>query len=117
MPVKVNVYYHEGLSRAYATAQAASVASDSVAAVQHPYLSRECVECSGAEPVCTDSQRAGPGTVLARIEVEAGKSVHFEVNPQNRKVSADAGSPRLSGEAVVNFGPGWSLSFAEAPQQ
>ncbi len=117
MPVKVNVYHHEGWSRACTAAQTASVASDSVAAVQYPYLSRECVECSGVEPACTDSQRAGPGTMLARIEVEAGKSVHFEVNPQNRKVSADAGSPRLSGTAVINFGPGWSLSFAEASQQ
>lgn len=110
MSVSVRVFYHSGLTTAHVAA-GTKFATDSVAMLKQPYLARDKVSATTGAAVSTAAAPAG--TRVAYVQVEDGKSVYFEVNPENRTTAADSSSPVVSGSATFECGPNWSLSFLE----
>lgn len=109
MSTTVRLFYHAGISTAHVAA-GTKLATDSIALLKQPYIARSSVTVS-ATAASVDA--APPGTKIAYIQVEEGKSVHVEVNPENRTTDADTSSPVLSGETQIECGPNWSFSFLE----
>jgi hypothetical protein len=109
MATTVKVFYHSGISTAHVAA-GTKFASDSVSLLKQPYLSRWSATLSGS---AQSSSAAPAGTKIAYIQVQEGKAVTFEVNPPNRSTEADTSSTTLSGETQIEFGPEWTISFAE----
>lgn len=110
MTAVVRVFYHSGLTTA-AVAAGTRFSTDSVAMLKQPYVGRASVTVTDA---AAQSVSAAPtGTKLAFVQVQEGKTVHFEVNPENRSTDADTSSPLLSGTTQIECGPGWSMSFLE----
>jgi len=82
--------------------------------LQQPYLSADAVTCDTVTPQSTSGVNAGVAAMLARVEVQPGKSVFYEINPPNRSAVPTANSPMITGDQVFPFGPGWKFSFLEA---
>ena len=110
MTAVVRVFYHAGLTTA-AVAAGTRFSTDSVAMLKQPYIERASVTVTDS---AAQSVAAAPAkTALAYVQVQEGKTVHFECNPDNRAVDADTSSPLLSGTTQIECGPGWSMSFLE----
>lgn len=110
MATVVRVFYHTGVTTAPVNAAAGRYTTDSVAMLKQPYLARSALTLSGS----AQSSAAAPSNAkLALVQVQEGKSVHVEVNPENRAVEADTSSPTISGEVTFECGPGWTFSFTE----
>ena len=87
---------------------------DSVQLLKWPALGRDLLSCDTATPDTSDATSAPAKTSLALIQVEAGKTVHYEITPENYDaVVADSTSPTLSGQTTIQFGPGWRISVLE----
>ncbi len=113
MTTSVRIFYHQGLVKAAVSNDGGRFSSDSVMMLQQPYIGSDMISCDNANVGATTGSNAGAGSLLARIEVQPGKSVYYEVNPPNRSVAASTSSPVISGQVVIPFGHGWSLSFLE----
>lgn len=110
MTATVRVFFHAGVTTA-AVAAGTRYTTDSVAMLKQPYLSRSVLTASTGAAV---TSAASPnGTKLVFVQVEEGKSVNYEVNPENRTTEADTSSPILTGQTQLECGPGWTLSFIE----
>ena len=110
MSAVVRVFYHAGLTTA-TVAAGTRFSTDSVAMLKQPYIERASVTATDS---AAQSVAAAPSkTTLAYVQVQEGKTVHYEVNPETRSVSADTSSPLLSGTTQIECGPGWSFSFLE----
>lgn len=88
---------------------------DSVQLIKWPLLGRDLLNCDTSTADTSDASAAPAATRMALIQVQAGKTVHYELFPENADVTAatDA-SPTLSGQTTVEFGPGWRISVLEA---
>lgn len=101
---RVQVYSHSGV---------ASYASDSFMTLKQPYIAREVIMC-GAEPVSTTPKLTEVNsTKLLHVQIEPGKTVAIELNPQTRHVQADTDSPRYAGNVVFEATVGCTLSILE----
>lgn len=111
MATLVRMFYHSGLATAEVAA-GTRYATDSVSMLKQPYLGRQKISAGAS---ATLSAAAPSKTKLAFIQVEAGKAVHFEVNPNSDTArTADTDSPILTGQTQLEFGEGWTLSLMEA---
>ncbi len=111
MTTTVNIFYHQGLAAAPISSDRGRFSSDAVHMLQQPYLSSDQVSCTTGAVGGTSGVNAGPAALIARIEVQPGASVYYEVNPPGRNVSASSASPLISGNVTIPFGAGWALSF------
>lgn len=110
MTATVRVFYHQGVTTA-TVAAGTRFTSDSVAMLKQPYTAKDAVTVNAS---AAQSVAAAPNkTSIAYVQVQEGKAVHYEVNPENRSVAATTGSPILSGSTQLECGAGWSLSFLE----
>lgn len=109
MTATVRVFFHSGLTTAK-VASGTRFTTDSVSMLKQPYLGRSAVTVTGT---AISSAAAPAKTEIAFVQVQDGKAVHYEINPENRTTSADTGSPILSGSTQFECGPGWSISFIE----
>lgn len=115
MAAKIRCFFYAGATAAPMSAANGRYVTDSVQMMQQPYLARTTVDANTSAPVSTPQGLTADTRIkLVQIQVESGKTVHVEVNPQNRAVPADTNSPVISGNIVLEFGPDWSLSFLEA---
>jgi hypothetical protein len=88
---------------------------DSVQLLKWPALGRDLLSCTTGATDISEATAAASKTALALIQVEAGKTIHYEIIPENAAVvEADETSPTLSGQTTIQFGPGWRLSVLEA---
>lgn len=110
MAATVYVFFHSGLSTAHVAA-GTRYATDSVGLLKQPYIGRDDVNATSAS--ATSSSAAPAGTKIAYVQVQEGKTVHYECNPENRSVDADTTSPFISGSTTFECGPGWTFSFFE----
>ena len=87
---------------------------DSVQLLKWPSLGRDLLSCDTGTADTSEASAAPDKTQLALIQVEAGKTIHYEVIPANYDVTAASStSPTLSGQTTIQFGPGWRISVLE----
>lgn len=90
--------------------------ADSVFMRQEPCLWRQKLTLNGATPVVSVVQPNDQATMLI-IEVDAGTTVRYEIQPQGPIASsraADTLSPSLSGENAFQWFAGATVSFCDA---
>ena len=111
MTAAVRIFSFQGLVPAPVVA-GDRLSYDSVQLLKWPALGRDLLSCDTSTP---DTSEAAPAkTALALIQVEAGKTVYYEVIPDNYDlVAASSTSPTLSGQTTIQFGPGWRISVLE----
>jgi len=89
--------------------------TDSVRVFDEPYLGRELLNPDTGTAVSSSvAISSNPRTTLARIQVENGKLVHYEVNHSERDVDASTESPIISGEVVIKLPVNGTISVLEA---
>lgn len=87
--------------------------TDSVSLLSR-YLAREAITAStGAAQSTAAALTENSATRVISVEVQPGKIVAIEINPPGRSTSADTSSPRISGNAQLEGGPGWLYSVIE----
>jgi hypothetical protein len=111
MSATVRTFFHTGLTTA-PVAAGTRYTTDSVALLKQPYAGRSAVTVDSGAALSTTA--APSGTKIAHVQVEPGKSVHYEIVPPSRTATADTSSPILSGNTQFEFGPEWTISFLEA---
>jgi hypothetical protein len=114
MTAVVRIFYHQGLMTAPISNSGGRFSSDSVQMLHQPYQGSDSLTCDTGTIASTNGQNAGAGALLARVEVQPGHAVYCEINPPNRSVNANTGSPMISGNVVYPFGQGWKISVLEA---
>lgn len=113
MAAIVRIFWHTGLATA-AVAAGTRYTTDSVAMLKQPYVGRASLSVDSGAAASTDPAPAA--TKIAFVQVQDGKAVHIEINPENRSVDADTGSPILSGSTQFEAGPRWTISVLEASE-
>jgi len=113
MTTIVRVFWHSGLSTA-PVAAGTRYTTDSVALLKQSYVGRANLSVDSGTPAATDPAPAA--TKIAYVQVQSGKAVHIEINPENRSVAADTSSPILSGTTQFEAGPNWSISVLECTE-
>lgn len=109
MTATVRVFYFDSIVAAPTVGK--SYTTDSVSLLKYPYLARDNVTVDSGTADMVDAAPAG--AKIALVQVQAGKSVHMEINPPNRSTNADTASPIIRGDATFAIGPSWYLSFLE----
>jgi len=109
----VRVFAHTGVTTAPVAPGAGRYTTDSIPLMKQPYLARETITPDVSTAVSTAAATAPNKTALFNVQIETGKRVAIEVNPQNRSVVATADSPQYTGNVTFEAGPEWSLSMLE----
>lgn len=110
MTAVVRVFFHSGVTTA-PVAAGTRYTTDSVAMLKQPYIARSAVTAVPGEAQSTSA--APSSTKIVFVQVQEGKAVHYEINPENRSTPADTSSPILSGDTQFECGLNWTLSFRE----
>lgn len=114
MTAAVRLFCCEGLIAANVVG-GTRLSYDSVQHLKFPPLGRDLLSCTTVDTDISDAAQAGNATTVAYIQVQQGKTIHYEVIPSGFDVrAADTTSPTLSGSTTINFGPGWRISVLEA---
>jgi hypothetical protein len=115
MTAIVRIFCHESLITAPSSSAGGRFASDSVGLLKQPYIGSEKITVGSGSPLTTAALTAPNKTGIAFVQVQAGKTVHYQVTPGNMETPVDAtdASPVMSGDTVLNFGPQWRISFLE----
>lgn len=87
------------------------LATDSVQMLKFPWLASDSVTVDTGTAQSIDAAPAGAKLLV--VQVQAGKSVHVEINDPNRSTAANTGSYIISGEQSFAVGESWSASFLE----
>lgn len=112
MTTAVKIFAHRGIVSAH-NARPAETAPESISLLLQPYLAREALTAT-ASAVSSASATTPANTRILRVEIEDSKTIRYELNPPQRNVPADANSPRLSGDNILDVGEGWTISVIEA---
>jgi hypothetical protein len=88
------------------------ISNDSVFLLREPYISGQTLASDGTTEVV--SQPMPPGTRLARVEVDDGNTILFEVRRSGVGRTATVSSPNLSGRDLVFLSEGSILAFMDA---
>ncbi len=112
MATVVNLFYHRGLVAAPILTRSQDT-KDSVFMLEQPYLETAVSITATSTPQTTAA--APQKTAIVSIEVEDGHAVRCEMLPPGRVGTASAiASPKLTGQQVLQCGPGWTISIVEA---
>lgn len=93
--------------------------ADSVFLLEEPYLWSQVLAVPAGGGAVSSVVVASPDqTMLLRVEVPDAQQIRYEVNPNgpnavNTRVAGNA-SPRLSGFDNFAWGPGYTISIADA---
>lgn len=113
MTAIVRVFSHPSLITAPTASSGGRFATDSVGLLKQPYVANEKLTVGTVTPLTTAEATTPNGTGILFVQVQAGKVVHYQVSPNAPAVDATTSSPTMSGDTVLNCGPGWRLSFLE----
>ena len=113
MPADVRVFGISGLLTA--EVQSNRGHTDSVQLIKYPVLGRDLLSCTTGATDISETTASPTGANLAMVQVQTGKTVHFEVIPANASVTnASTTSPTMSGQQLLQWGAGWRISVLEA---
>lgn len=114
MTAIVRISMYASLITAPVAGSSGRLSTDSVGLLKQPRLGGEKLTVSNTS-VPSLSATAASGTQLALVQVQPGKVVHYEVTPQPDAdiLPATDTCPTIEGSTIVNFGPGWRISFLE----
>jgi hypothetical protein len=112
MTAIVRLFSYSSLVSAPVSPVSGRLSTDSVSQLKQPYLAREKLTISSSQ---TSAAATAPtGTRLLMVQVQEGKTVNYEISPENADVTeADQTSPTLTGDQVFQFGSGWRIAFIE----
>lgn len=90
-------------------------ANDSLYVLINPYLAKAKLTVDSASAQSTDADLApDKKTACMQIQVEPGKSVHYEVTPSGHDLrEATDESPIIRGDTIIQFFQGYRVSFRE----
>lgn len=114
MTAIVRIFAHSGLITAPVAPGSGRFSTDSVGLLKQPPLGRERFEVAAVALNSSASVSESRHTALLLVQVQPGKVVHYECTPQSFELAeASTTSPTISGEVVIQFGQGWTISFLE----
>lgn len=114
MTAIVRISTYSGLITAPVAAGSGRFSSDSVGLLKQPPEGIETLTASTGAAVSSDSAKATRATRLILVQVQTGKVVHYAVTPQGQDEHvATTSHPTISGEVVIQFGDGWTISVLE----
>lgn len=116
MAAIVRIFPHSGLITAPVAAGSGRLSTDSVGLLKQPPLGREKLTTDTTTVASSSAATASnTSTRIVFIQVQANKIVHYECTPEGQElVEAGDTSPTITGETVLQFGPGWRISFLES---
>lgn len=114
MTATVRIFTHAGTASAKVDPAGGRYTADSVFLLKQPYLGRQTIAATSGSAQSSLRAMAPRGSSLLHVEVQPGKTIHYEINPSNRDVAATTDSPTLTGHTNFEFGPDWSISVLEA---
>ena len=113
MTAIVRLFSYSSLVSAPVSPVSGRLSTDSVSQLKQPYLAREKLTIAGTSQT-SSADTAPSGTKLLMVQVQEGKTVNYEISPENATVTdADQTSPTLTGDQVFHFGAGWRIAFIE----
>lgn len=112
MATAVHIFAHAGVVQV-PLVQSTRKSDDATYMLRQPYLAREVLS-AGATATSSSANTAPAGTSILLVQVADGGTIRYEVNAGNRSVAATSSSPRMSGEHVIEFPVGATLSVIEA---
>ncbi len=113
MSAIVRIFTHSAIVTAPVSPGSGRFSSDSISQLKQPPEGREMFTVGAVTASTSASATATGSTRLLLIQVQPGKRVHYEVSPGTTVTAATSTSPVCSGDTVLQFGPGWSVSFLE----
>lgn len=118
MAANVRIFAYAGLaSLALAPGGSNRPSNDSLYALNNPYLGGELLEASTGAAVTSSVDLAPAKTKMLQVQVQPGKSIHYEVTPQSHTLRvATTLSPIIRGDTLVNFGEGYRFSVLESTE-
>lgn len=118
MTAYVRLFTHSKLLPAPVSNAGGRFSSDAVMQLKQPYIAKERLEANtGAAVASSAALSTEENGKLLFIQVQAGKTIHYEVIPDGHAaVSASATSPTLSGDTLLEFGRGWTISVLESSE-
>lgn len=112
MATTVHIFSHAGVVQVPLTASTRK-SDDASYMLKQPYLAREVLSATGSAS-SSSANTAPAGTTILLVQVADAGSIRYEVNAGSRSVTASSSSPRMSGEHVIEFPVGATLSIIEA---
>ncbi len=111
MAFNVRIFYYKGVVPALQQRQV-QAATDSVYMLIEPYLSGDKQASNGiTEVVCA---AAPAGATVARIEVDDGNTIRYELRQGSNTRTATANSPAMSGRDILPVSAGAVFAFIDA---
>jgi hypothetical protein len=115
MSFNVRIFAYTGIAPVLQP-QVVQKSDDSVFVLRDPYLTGQKLVSNGATPVPSNPMPAG--TRVARVEVDDGQTIRYEViagaNSGNNARAPSTTSPTLSGRELVWMSDGAIFSFVDA---
>lgn len=114
MTIAVRLFAYSGV-RAMPWASNNQIATNAEYVAAEPYLGGEVLSAGTGAAVTSSAATAPDGTRIARVEVQRGYVVHYEVSPANATLrTATTSSPTLDGRGWIDFGPSYRISVLQA---
>lgn len=114
MTARVSIFAVTGLATAPVKSSANRYTDDGVSLVIWPYLGKEELSCDEVVVASSAAANAPSKTTLLWVEVQPGKRVAFEVTAGGQTLRvATSQSPRIEGQRLIQFGPGFRFSCIE----
>lgn len=111
MTINVRVFASDGITRAPVSG-GTGLAYDSIQLMKLPYIAGQVLAVDNSGPVnSSPALSSNKATALLFAQVDPGQSVYYELTPAGPTVRpATVNSPILRGDAILTFGPNWTIS-------
>jgi hypothetical protein len=118
MSATVRMFSHSGVSMAFVQNYNTQQSYNGLTQLKQPYLARQSLTVDTGTAQSSDASTLAPAhSKLLFVQVQPGKTVHYEINPDGRAGgarTADTSSPTLTGDEQFDWGSGWTISLLEA---
>lgn len=116
MSAAVRIFAHSAMVNAQVSAgHGRQLSGETVSMLKQPYLGRQALTVDTGTAQASSTSTTPAKTTLLLVQIQQGKSVHIEICPPGRAVTADTGSPIITGALnVFECGPSWTISVIEA---
>jgi hypothetical protein len=111
MSFSVRIFFYSGIVPALQP-RVTQLSTDSVFMLIEPYMSGQKQASNGANEVAFTA--APTGAKLARIEVDDGNTIRYEVRMGSNTRGAGTNSPALSGRDIIPVSDGAVFAFVDA---
>lgn len=114
MTTAVHIFTHSGVVSVPVANQNLAASNDAFVLLKQPYLGGDTLSCETGAADASETTAAPRGTTCARVEVQSGKVIGYEITPQGADLrTATANSPTMEGRNTIQFGEAWKLSVIE----